>query len=198
MVIKHKKGIGRIALSITSIMMMLVIGIFMFIFLDQSVGQFLIEPLNSISVGIANEGQLGTGYNETLLTLKTSYDNRLIPYDFYFIFLFIIAFITTNFAAIQAKKQGTFSFFGYIFMLSMIFLFIMFFVTQFTDYFIENIFTPLFNDTTLDIPLITWFFRNISLIAFGWFMWLGLINQIDLKKNIKSGLSRVTEGGFRR
>lgn len=181
--------------------MVLLFGTFIFIFYDQIIDQYYITPLDNISRNVVTELNLDQNSFDpttTLDSLKSAYDARFIPYDLFFIAMFLIAFIGTSRAATRARKLGVFSFFGYIFLFSMAFLLVMFFVGQFTDYFLNNIFIPLFSDTTLDTPVINWFFNNLNVVGFIWFIWLGLLNQFDLKQIAREKTEAILEGGFQR
>jgi hypothetical protein len=187
----------KVGVSVASLMLVLFMGMFLIVFYDQAIDEFLITPLGNISQTIGQESGLGIGYNETLVSLGTTYENRFIPFDIFFSVLFLIVVVAISRASINAKKQGVFSFFGYIFLGSMLFLLSMFFIAQFTDYFIINIYIPLFNDTVIDTPLMFFFFENVKWIAFVLFLWVGLLNQIDFKI-VRGKVSDLFEGGLQR
>lgn len=191
----------KLGVSVLSLLLIIFMGIFLVIFYDQAVDDFLITPLSEISHSISANVGLGVGYEETLTTLDNSYSSRQIPFDLLFVLLFLMVFVGTTQAAMQTKKQGVFTFFGYIFLGSMLFLMSVFFIAQFTDYFVQNIFIPIFNDTILDTPIIFFFFENLKWIAFVMFLWLGLVNQFDLKDVVRSAGERIglgDSGGLQR
>lgn len=195
---QNNKGLFQTSWAVISLIMFLLFGTFIFIFYDQVIDEYWITPLDNISHNVVNELGIDSRFSDTLDSLKTAYDARFIPYDLIFLFLFALAFIGTNRAATRARKLGVFSFFGYIFLFSMAFLLVMYFIGQFTDYFIVEIFNPIFSDTVLDTPIINWFFNNINVVGFVWFLWLGLVNQFDIKKVVREKTRSVLEGGFQR
>jgi hypothetical protein len=196
-----KASVFSIGFSIALFVMTILGGIFLFIFLDQSVDEFLITPLDTVSHQIVDDLSLSSQTNDTLNFLRTAYDDRPISYDIYFVVILLIAIVSTSFSAIQAKRIGYFSIFGYIFIFSMFFMLIMFFINQFTDYLIVNFMLPLFNDVNLDIPIILHFFSNLSIYTFLWFLWLGFLGFADFKDVARGVLDKgesLTRGSFRR
>jgi len=191
------KQIYKIGMFVISIVLLLFMGMFLVIFYDQAVDQYLISEISNISHSIADNVGLGAGYSETLTSLDGSYSSRYIPFDVFFVLIFIMAFSLITKSSLEAKKQGVFSFFGYIFLGSMMFLMSMFFIAQFTEYFITNIYIPIFNDTIIDTPITFFFFTNVKWIAFALFLWCGMINQFDLK-GIQRSVSDRFSGGLQR
>lgn len=196
-----KAGIVQNGFAIAMLSMFLLSGIFLFIFLDQITADYLIQPLDDISHQINSELNLGQANNDTLNALKQAYDERPISYDIYFMVILAIAVVSTSVSALEAKRTGYFTLFGYIFLFSIFFMGVMFFISQFTDYFITEFMIPLFSDESLDLSFTLHFFNNLNLYTFFWFLWLGFLGFIDIKDFVKRQTDRIegfTKGGFQR
>lgn len=123
--------------------------------------------------------------------VKDQYDSIDIPYDLFFLYLWLSSIISSITLAIKARKKSIFSLFGGMFITLMGVLLIVFFLDQVQIWFFDNIFNPVFADITLNLPIMDYYFANIGWISAIWFLLLLFIQQVDL--DIKIGGRRVQE-----
>ncbi len=119
--------------------------------------------------------------------IQQDYNAFLFPYDLFFLALWISSFSLTIHSAYKTKKQGVFSFFGYIFIGSLIVLLVTSFISQITTWFMDSIFNPMFSDSNVSIPIITFYFANMGLVNLIWWMILILVNVLDLSFISRTG-----------
>lgn len=122
--------------------------------------------------------------------VKDSYDAIDIPYDLFFLYLWVSSIAASIALALAARKKSIFSLMGGMFFTLMGVMLIVFFIDQFQVWFFANIFDPVFADITLNLPIFDYYFANFGWITGIWFMLLLFIQQVDL--DIKLG-GRVQE-----
>ncbi len=180
---KYNKGvlfnIGYI-ITFTFIAISLIFGAI----LVQQIGVDIVSEVGDVS----EEFELPSMNEESIEQLETDYNNLIMPYDLFFLVIWISAITTTLFSSFQANKQGVFSFFGSIFIGSLILLLITSFVASISDFFMVEVFNKLFDDVSVSLPVFNWYLTNLGLINFVWWLSLVLVNFID-----RSFISRTGE-----
>lgn len=161
------------------ILMMFMFGL---IFIKEGGDQFIIDPLEDIAIQVANNSGAPDETVQTLGVLQTAYDKLTMPYDLLFFAFWMMAIGTTFVASFKARKLPITSFFGILFVGSLLLLLIISFVAQFTDWFILNFYDLLFSDLGIDTPIMAYFFSNMSWIVYLWIMVCVFINRIDVSE----------------
>ena len=105
--------------------------------------------------------------------------NSALPIDLFFLVLIMSTFILTVLTAIQSRKSGVISFFGFLTVGSMIFLFVLTFVEQVRDWLMDNFYYNIFDLSSIATPIADYYLNNSVVISFLWFIVLILINQFD-------------------
>ncbi|MDH4127274.1 MAG: hypothetical protein OEV44_00860 [Spirochaetota bacterium] len=186
---KSKKGLNN---TITTI---IIFSLFIFIFLFATVGfkqifsENIIQPVLDQTLALNKTFTIAPSIQAAQQSVKDSYDLDFFNYDLFFLVIFISMFIGTIFSAQQSKKLGLMSFFGMISVGTWIFLLIISIVTQISDWLVLNLYTNLFDLTSINTPIIDFFLANVSFICFLWFIIILIINQIDFQDVFR----RVTE-----
>jgi len=121
------------------------------------------------------------------ISMKGTYDGIVIPYDLFFLYLWISSIVASVVLAIKTRKKSFLSFTGSLFIGIMGLLLIVFFMDQVQVWFFDNIFNPVFSDITLNLPIFDYYFANIGWISAIWFVLLLFLNQVELDINIKGG-----------
>ncbi len=112
--------------------------------------------------------------------VKDSYDAIELPYDMFFLYLWISSISVSIILALKARKKSVFTLLGGMFFSLMGILLIIFFFDQVQVWFFDNIFNPVFSDVTLNLPIMDYYFANIGWISAIWFILLLFIQQVDL------------------
>jgi len=153
--------------------------------------QYLANPLTNISLNVLNNSNAPASFSNTVDNLHTTYDGIEIPYDLIFLIFWIIESGMVFLMAYKVKKMPIYSWFGMVFIGSMMFLLITGFVAQFTDWFIESFYNNLFSDLSLNTPIMDFFFNYMALINYITFAVALFLNRIDV--SIEMGGGRVEE-----
>lgn len=182
-----KKGVASFAFSIAAFGMLALIAIFSVIFIYEVGRTEILDPILNATLTIEQQTNVSAALQTHAQDLKTDYDNLEIPYDIFFLALWTISFVSTVGLALKTRKTGVLTFLGSLFWGMMGLLLIIFFFDQVQTWFFTNIFDAVFNDITLDIPIMTYYFANIGWISAVWFLLLLLVNQIDLTVRFDRG-----------
>jgi len=119
--------------------------------------------------------------------LEQDYNALAIPYDLFFLALWIGAFVTTLTSTIQSNKTGVFSFFGFLFVGSLILLLLTAYVSDFASWFMANVFDTLFATSAISTPILDYYLNNLGFLNFIWWLILVLVAFIDRGIISKSG-----------
>lgn len=119
--------------------------------------------------------------------IQTDYNNFLFPFDLFFLFTFIVAFTGSLAITFQSRKEGIFSFFGYLFIGTLVLLLVTSYLATFTSWFQSEIYGKLFADTSYSTPIFNFYLLNLGIINFIWWLILIAISVIDRNFISKSG-----------
>lgn len=161
--------------------MLAMMSIFSIVFIYEIGRTEILSVMTNVSLDIQIQENVSSAMQTHTQDLQNTYNNISIPYDLFFLYLFISTFVTSIMFAVRQRKQSTLEFFGGLFYGFMGLLLIVFFIDQVQDWFFTNIFYAVFNDITLDLPILTFYFDNIGWISALWFVVLLLINKVDFR-----------------
>ena len=156
--------------------------------LIQQIGEdYLIKTTADVGVDIINDTTTLTSPITTIREIETDWSTWNIPYDLFFLFIWVSFLVLTIKSSFEAAKEGIFSFFGYILIGSLVLLLITSYIATFADWFLTEIFYNIFDDLSFSLPIFTFYMGNIGLINFVWFISLILINIIDKRFISRTG-----------
>lgn len=170
--------------SVLSMMTMFII-----IFIYEIGSSDILEPILNITLATEQSLNVSTQMQAHAQDIKDSYDAIELPYDIFFLYLWISSITGSIVLALKARKRSIFTLLGGMFITLMGVLLMIFFFDQFQVWFFENIFNPVFSDITLNLPIMDYYFDNIGWISALWFLVLLFIQQVDL--DVKIGGRRV-------
>ncbi len=171
----------RFTLIIVMFSMLAMMSIFSIVFIYEIGRTEILSVITNVSLEIQIQENVSSAMQVHTQELEDLYGTIDIPYDLFFLYLFVSSFITSITLAVRQRKQSTLEFFGGLFYGFMGLLLIIFFVEQVADWFFENIFFAVFNDITLSLPILTFYFDNIGWISALWFVILLLVNKVDFR-----------------
>lgn len=181
----NKKGFSMVIRGVIVISVILIFYMFGLIFIKEGGDQFIIQPLENISLQIAEATSVRNETVTTLNLLNTRYNQVAnLPYDLLFFAFWMIALGTTFIFSYKSRKLPVGSFFGVLFIGSLVMLLIIGFVAQFTDWFILNFYDLLFSDLNIETPIMDYFFANLNWITYLWIMVCLFINRLDVTKEV--------------
>lgn len=163
------------------------IAIFSAVFVQQIGEDYLIKDTADIGRQILDETTELTTPQAKITEIQNDWSSWNIPYDLFFLFIWVMFIGLTVKSSFEMNKEGIFSFFGYIFIGSMLLLLISFYMASFAEWFLLEIFYSVFEDVALSLPIFTFYMSNIGIINFVW--WIGLlgINFIDRRFLSRTG-----------
>ena len=161
--------------------MLAMMTIFSMVFIYEIGKSEIIAPIANISLEIHEDLNTNPQYPTVINNLVTKYNDLDFAYDLFFLAFWIASIVTTIGVAVKTRKTGVVGFLGGLFMGTMGLLLVMFFIDQIADWFFTNIFYAVFDDITLNLPIMTYYFDNIGWISAVWFLSLLLLNQLELK-----------------
>lgn len=150
-----------------------------------TIGKDLIGQYNASSEQITN-------INNT----EQSYLSLTQWYDILFLSIIVGLFIESTIAAVGARTQGFFSFFGYVTIGNIFLITIMSYAIQIRGWFLNEIMFRIILPV-IDAPIMTFFFNNSIYIGVIWYLWLLAVNQIDIAKikNLANEVINKFSGG---
>jgi len=187
----NKKGISMFIYAFFAFSFVALIYIFSTVLIYETGKDYIVGETANVGRDIFTNITPSTQSVSNIDDLQAEYNSFIFPYDLFFLVFWISTFSLTLQAAYRAKKEGVFSFFGSIFVGSLIMLLITSYISQVTTWFMDNLFNPVFSDSAVSIPIITFYFANMALINIIWWALLILINVLDLSFISKTG--RVEE-----
>ncbi|MCJ8328326.1 MAG: hypothetical protein MJK08_14640 [Campylobacterales bacterium] len=185
----NKKAFSSVMLTMIAFLVLSMTFIFTSVMYKEAGEQFLITPTADIGRGIlANTTSIPASQGvDTITALENRYIAFNFPYDLFFLVLWISVFTSTVVAAFRSNKEGIFSFFGFIFIGSLILLLITGYMADFASWFMGNVFYAMFADVTVSLPIFTFYINNLGLIHFIWWLILVLVNIVDKSFISKTG-----------
>ncbi len=180
----NKKANPSVLFVIVMFAMLAMIGVFMMVFTYEIGRTEILQPI--LNATLTAEQSLGVSQEmqDHAVAVKASYDGIEIPYDLFFLYLWISSIAMSIGITLRSKKDSVFSFFGGMFITLMGLLLIIFFVNQVQEWFFLNIFNAVFSDITLSLPIMDYYFANIGWISAIWFILLLFLRQVDLDINV--------------
>ncbi len=180
----NKKGNTNVLYIIIMFALLAMIGIFMMVFTYEIGRTEILQPILNITLDIEQSLGVSQEMQDHAVAIKDSYDGLEIPYDLFFLYLWISSIAASIAITLKSKKDSVFSFFGGMFITLMGLLLIVFFVDQVQEWFFLNIFNAVFSDITLSLPIMDYYFNNIGWISSIWFILLLFLRQVDLDINV--------------
>ena len=188
----NKKALNQPIMIITSFAILTIMFIFTSLLIFEAGDEYVITTEQNIAIGILNDTDLPASQGiDTVNTLASNYRAFAFPYDLFFLLMLISTFSFTIYSTFQTTKEGIMSFFGFLFIGSMFMLLITSYLAEFTSWFMQYIFYGVFDDISLNIPILTWYLGNLGLINFIWWIILILVSVID--RNFISRTGEVQE-----
>jgi len=156
--------------------------IFFFLFftvgLKQIIGENLIQPTMNYTLN-ATSNMINTETINTVNNMESMWNTDFMNFDLYFILIFLIFVIELFYSASKVSIDNIFSFFGIITVGNLLFLGILTFVGQIREWLILNLYTNLFDLSTVNTPIIDIFLKNANIISFILFLCCILIAALD-------------------
>ncbi len=171
--------------------MLTMMTMFYMIFIYEIGRTEILDTILNVTLQTEQLLNVSTELQDHAQAVKDQYDSIDIPYDLFFLYLWISSIAASIALALKARKKSIFSLFGGMFISLMGVLLIVFFLDQVQVWFFANIFNPVFSDITLNLPIMDYYFANVGWISAIWFLLLLFIQQVDL--DIKIGGRRVQE-----
>lgn len=181
----NKKGLSQVWGTIV------IFSLFIFVFLFATVGfkqimsENILQPVLDQTLLLNESFTIAPSIQSAQQNVVDGFNTQWFDYDLFFLVIFILAFSSTIFSAKQSQKLGLLSFFGMVSIGTWIFLFIVGVMTQLSDWLIFNLYTNLFDLTSINTPIIDFFLSNISFICFLWFIIILIVNQIDFQDIVR-------------
>ncbi len=164
--------------------MLAMIGVFMMVFTYEIGRTEILEPILNTTLTVEQTLGVSQELQDHAIAVKASYDDINMPYDLFFLYLWISTIAATIVITLKSKKDSVFSFFGGLFITLMGLLLIVFFLDQVQEWFFLNIFNAVFSDISLNLPITDYYFNNIGWISAVWFILLLFLRQVDLDINV--------------
>lgn len=183
----NKKGISIYLYAFFTFAFVALIYIFSTVLIYETGKDFIIAGTADVGKDIFTNTSPNSQKIDAINDLQAEYNAFVFPYDLFFLAFWIATFSMTMQAAYRAKKEGVFSFFGFIFVGSLLMLLITSYISQVTTWFMDNLFNPVFSDSSVAIPIITFYFANMALINMVWWAILILVNVLDLSFISRTG-----------
>ena len=183
----NKKAISFNLAVIISFTFVALVSMFAVVFVQQLGEDYLLLETADIGRDILDNSTALTTPQAKITEIQNDWNSWAIPYDLFFVFIWTMFIGMTVKSAFETNKEGIFSFFGYIFIGSMLLLLITAYVGTFSDWFLTEIFYNVFDDLTLSLPIFTFYVNNIGIINFFWWISLLAINLIDRKFISRTG-----------
>jgi len=189
----NKKALSQPVMILTSFAIIAIMFIFTSVLIFEAGEDYLIADTADIGRGILSNQSTSQvqSLTTTIDELQSDYSAFAFPYDLFFLLMWISTFSFTVYSTFMTNKEGIFSFFGFLFMGSMLMLLITSYLAEFTNWFMTNIFYALFDDTSFSLPIFTFYLSNLALINFIWWIVLLLVSIID--RNFISRTGEVQE-----
>lgn len=157
-----------------------------------------IDTIVQVSEDLLQQGLTSQESHISVLELKESYRFLYTIADYIFLFFIVSVFINSIIAAVNTKKEGILTFFGYMTLGNVILIFLLTYAVQIQNWIINNIVYSVLL-ININTPFTLWFFDFSIYIGTFWYTLLLVINIIDLKSIAsKFGLinSKRKEGEF--
>jgi hypothetical protein len=192
-----KSAINKLLVVVIGIPIIMAVSMLGLIGVFEIGEQFIIEDISNITQDVGQQANISPVYITKMQEAEQNYKDTEIPYDLYFLSIFILAFGSTVVLAFKSEKMPVLSFLGMTTIGFMILLLITFFLDQFMDYWVNDFFYFVFDDVNVETPFMDWFVENLSLISGVWFAILLFLLQleIDVKKLISRESSDDGLGG---
>ena len=175
-----KKAQTNFMFMIVMFAMLAMMTMFSIVFIYEIGRTEILDPILNVTLDIEQQLNVSAAMQTHAQDVKNSYDNIEIPYDLFFLYIWISAIAASIVLTLKSKKESVFSLFGNMFFGLMGLLLIVFFIDQVQVWFFVNIFNAVFSDITLSLPIMDYYFDNIGWITSIWFMLLLFLQQVDL------------------
>ena len=175
-----KKAQTNFMFIIIMFAMLAMMTMFSIVFIYEIGRTEILAPILNVTLEVEQQLGVSTEMQTHAQDVKDSYDGIDIPYDLFFLYLWISSMAASIALALKSKKKSIFSLLGGMFFGLMGLLLIVFFIDQVQVWFFVNIFNAVFSDITLSLPIMDYYFANIGWISAIWFMFLLFLRQVDL------------------
>lgn len=183
----NKRGLSTLMNVIIGFTMFSLVFMFTMVFILEAGETYLIEPTQQIGLDVVSDLAVNNTQSESINNLVNDFKQFSFPYDLFFLFMWISYYVTTVVAAFKSNKEGFFSFFGFIFIGSLVLLLITSYMSNIAAWFMSEIFNTVFGDVTLSLSIFNFYISNLGIINFIWWLSLVMIAVIDKSFISKSG-----------
>lgn len=177
---KSSKGQTTFIYIVVMFGMLTMMTMFSMIFIYEIGSSDILEPILNVTLQVEQTLNVSAQMQTHAQDIKDSYDAIELPYDLFFLYLWVASIAASIALAVNARQKTIFSLMGGMFFTLMGVLLIIFFLDQVQVWFFANIFNPVFSDITLSLPIMDYYFANIGWITAIWFLMLLFLQQVDL------------------
>lgn len=174
-----RKGFTQFTFIIVFFAIIGMMSIFTFVFIYEIGRTEILEPIHNITIFVEQSANVSAQMQTFTDDTFQAYEDLDIPYDIYFLAIWMSVIISSLKLALSTRKMNPFQFLGMVFWGLMGLLLVVFFVEQITSWFFDNFFYAIFNDITVEIPITDFFFDNLGIISAIWFLILLAVNQLE-------------------
>jgi hypothetical protein len=184
----NNKGNTNILYIITIFSVLAMIFMFMAVFVYEIGQDYIVGETANAGRDIINQfPSVNESQQAIINSTQSDYDNFAFPFDLFFFLSWLGAIALSVFSVFQANKNGIFSFFGLVFMATIILLLITTYISSFTGWFQTELFVPVFGSDAPDTPIFNWYITNLGIINLIWWIILVCISVIDRNFISRSG-----------
>lgn len=163
------------------------IALFMSIFLWAFNNDYILYELNVKAEDLKDDGLISQYDVDQIEAKGNEHATLNFYFDYWWLASYIIMFIGTILVAYYSKEESTFSFLSYLFFGSMVLLFAIFLVDQFTGWFIEDIFYKMLPHIEGSMPIYEYYMAHMGIISFIHFLLCLFANMFH---------DKIKESGF--
>lgn len=156
-----------------------VFGIFMYIFTYEVIGEYGITIMKNVSNDLHNQGLFSDEINTYINERYNNYYSLNILPDLLSLFLLVSFYLYALTVAITSKKQRNLEFFGNLTVLNMLLLLIMSIISQVLKWFWNEFFEGVLYNLNYSTTTIEFIVNHSSEIFFFMFVSLVLINKLE-------------------
>ena len=146
---------------------------FFIVLLWEVFKEHIITPVADTALG------LNSTYSNTTLANIQNTKSFSLGFDFGFdlIFVLLLMFIMYNTLkmSLEAEERSNTSFFLHLFISSLLFAVLLFFVQDVIQWFVNNY---ILNFLNVDLPIFEWFISSIAIVLYFWYLILLTINKL--------------------
>lgn len=190
-----RKGISNLFGIVLFFMIGFTITFFIAVFLHDIGRTEVLDNVDSFITTYESSQPLSSEMSTFIHNQPAVYSALTIPYDLFFLVIFLFFFVSSVFTAYKTQETGWFSFFGGITLMLVVFLFISTFATTLTDWIINTLIVDFVGFDMGNTPIIQYYYDNLGLINFIWALIILFVNKMSFSfKRDQEDISTI-EGG---